>query len=642
MAPRLACLLPRGVGWPRGPGWLAWALGLVLGLVLGLCAAGIAAAGVAPGLGMALLGLLGLALLAEAVHRPWRELRALRVSMHETQRRYHELFEGSPDGLLVVSGDGCVQHCNGAAEALFGWSAAELVGRPVEVLVPAAARAAHARLRAGFAEQPAARSMGGGRVLAACRRDGSEFPIEIALVPRQVDGFRSTLCIVRDVSARRTLEDTLLQQATHDALTELPNRRQLHTRLSESLALAQRGARPLALLVLDLDHFKTVNDTLGHPAGDELLRHAARRLRSALREADLLARLGGDEFAVLLPLADGEAAANVADKLLAALAPPVPVGAHMLHVGASIGLSVYPADGRGAEELLRHADLAMYRAKQEGRNTWRRFRPEMNEQVRDRLALEHDLRTALAHGEFHLVYQLRVRLVDGRAAGVEALLRWTHPVRGAVPPEHFIGIAEEVGLIGAIGDWVLDAACAQAVRWDAEGLPPLPVAVNVSTCQLRDRGFAARVAATLQRHALAPARLEIEITETALMENRPEADAMLHALAGLGVSIAVDDFGTGYSSLAYLRSFPLRRLKLDRSFVDSLSRGCNDRVLVSSIVRLGHALGLEVTAEGIETPEQAAWLAAEGCDEGQGYHFGRPMLPAALGPAVAPRAAGYN
>jgi EAL domain-containing protein (putative c-di-GMP-specific phosphodiesterase class I) len=296
-------------------------------------------------------------------------------------------------------------------------------------------------------------------------------------------------------------------------------------------------------------------------------------------------------------------------------------------VGVSIGVTLYPNDGRVPEDLLRNADLAMYRAKADGRRCWRFYHPDMNVRVQRRLRMERDLRAALEQQQFHLVYQPRVQLRSGDISGVEALLRWTHPERGPIGPDEFIPVAEEMGLIGAIGDWVLDAVCRQAAEWAAAGVPDVQLAVNVSAHQLRDDGFAQRIAGTLARHGLPARRLELEITETALMENTARAARMLQALVAVGVSIAVDDFGTGYSSLAYLRSFPLHVLKLDRTFVEQVAKERNDRVLAATIVLLGHALGLRVTAEGVEHADQAAYLASQRCDEAQGYYFSRPLLP---------------
>lgn len=564
----------------------------------------------------------------EGVRTPFRRLAQAEAATEESRVLYRQLFRSSPDGLMVVDADGVITRSNPAAASIFGWPEGELDGRRIEVLVPERVRAGHERMRLGFNAAPVSREMGGGRVLRGQRRDGSEFPVEIALVPQGGSAGSSTLCIARDVSARRALEESLLAQAMQDSLTGLPNRRLFQQRIGEAISTAERNGHRVGLLFLDLDDFKSVNDSLGHDAGDALLREMARRLRGSLREGDLLARMGGDEFAVVLShVHEVEDAAHVAGKLLEVVMEPMQVDAHRLTVGASIGVTVYPNDGKCADDLLRHADLAMYRAKSDGRMCWRFYHPEMNERMQARLRIERDLRAALERQEFHLVYQPRVRLRNGEISGVEALLRWAHPRHGLVSPDEFIPMAEELGLIGVIGDWVLDAACRQAAEWDAANVPSVQLAVNVSAQQLRDPEFAERIAQTLKRHGIAPQRLELEITETALMENKALAAGMLAALVAVGVSIAVDDFGTGYSSLAYLKSFPLQGLKLDRTFVDRLATDASDRVLASTILVLGHALGLRVTAEGVESEAQAAYLADQGCDEAQGYYFSRPLKP---------------
>lgn len=568
------------------------------------------------------------ALFREGVLVPSHRLIQNGRAVERDHRRFKQLFESAPDGLLLVDSTGGILHANPSAAAMFGWTTAGLVGQAVEVLIPAALRASHASMREGFQSRPQRREMGRGGPLMAARRDGGSFPVEIALSPQHDGDGWATLCIVRDVTERRRLEKTLMRQALQDSLTELPNRRHFSDSVSRALARAERDGGALTLMFIDLDHFKQVNDSFGHSVGDALLCEAARRLSEALRADDLLARMGGDEFAVLIQGGEPDDAAAVARKVLVALKPEFLCGTQALAIGASLGITLYPADGRSVEELLGNADLAMYQAKQRGRNTWCFFEPRMTEHLRERSALQHDLAHAIERGQFELAYQPRVRAADGGLAGFEALLRWRHPARGLVPPDQFIGLAEEGGLIVEIGEWVLREACLQASRWRAAGPSCLNLAVNVSTHQLRHAGFADCVRQVLLDTGWPAQQLELEITETALMEDPAEASTLLQSIHALGVRFAVDDFGTGYSSLAYLKAFPLHRLKVDRSFVQGLHDEGSDRVIASSIIALAQALGLQVTAEGVETAAQRDFLAQRACDELQGYLFSKP-LPAA-------------
>ncbi|MDN3922922.1 bifunctional diguanylate cyclase/phosphodiesterase [Roseateles violae] len=569
-----------------------------------------------------------LALFRKGVLLPWHQLVESGRAVEVDRRRYKQLFESAPDGLLLVDGSGRILHANPAAAAMFGWASGELTGQRVEVLLPAALRHEHERARTRFDVSPQARQMGRGGSLTAARRDGGSFPVEIALVPQEFGDGHSTLCIVRDVTERRQLEETLMRQALHDALTELPNRRHFRDSVTKALAHAERHGGTLALVFIDLDNFKQVNDSFGHSEGDALLCQVARRLAQTLRGGDLLARMGGDEFAVLLVGAQQADAAAVAGKVLRVLEPDFAHGGQAFKVGASIGITMYPTDGRSVEELLSNADLAMYRAKHRGRNTWCFFEQRMTERLRERSSLQRELAHATKRGQFELAFQPRVHASDGALSGYEALLRWRHPLHGNVPPDVFISLAEESGLIVSIGEWVLREACAQAARWRAAGAADLTMAVNVSPHQLRHAGFAACVQQVLLETGWPARQLELEITETALMEDPREVAVLLHRINALGVRFAIDDFGTGYSSLAYLKTFPLHRLKVDRSFVQGLQVEGSDRVIAASIIALAHALGLEVTAEGVETADQRDFLREQRCDELQGYLFSAPISAA--------------
>ncbi len=442
----------------------------------------------------------------------------------------------------------------------------------------------------------------------------------------EVAGFISTYA---DITEQKRAEAEIRHLAHSDALTGLANRFSLYARLGQAMADARRSGQSLAVLFLDLDRFKTINDSLGHHVGDALLVQVADRLRGCVREADTVARLGGDEFVVALQDVGCAAnAAHVAGKLLARLSAPYVVDGTELHAAPSIGISLFPDDCADATGLLRNADAAMYHAKASGRANYQFFTAELNRAATARLILEGKLRRAVERGEFELWYQPLIAACDGTLIGVEALARWRHPQDGLIAPDQFIPLAEETGMITAIGAWVLGEACRQAVRWREQGLGALRVAVNVSARQLRDASFAEAVAGALAASGLEAGALELEITESSIMEQPERAIDLLRALKALGVHIAIDDFGTGYSSLSHLKRFPLDRLKIDRSFVSDIEHDANDAAIVAAAVSVAHNLGLSVVAEGVESAEQVARLRKLGCDVLQGFHFSRP-LPAA-------------
>jgi diguanylate cyclase len=421
----------------------------------------------------------------------------------------------------------------------------------------------------------------------------------------------------------------LRHMATHDALTALPNRLLLDDRLKQAIAQAERSGLRFALAVLDLDRFKLINDSLGHRAGDELLKDVARRLTSVLRTADTVARLGGDEFVALITeIRAPEEAMRVAQKMMLSLQPPLRIGDAEVHPSASIGIAYFPNDGTTGEALFAHADAAMYAAKQRGRRSVQRFAPDMDTVTQERVRLEGDLHRALRQQEFELHFQPKVDAVSGRFRGAEALLRWRHPERGIIPPGQFIPLAEECGLIVPMGDWVIREACRQVRAWQRAGLPAVRVAVNVSATQFQQRDLVETVRHALRDAGIEAHGLEIELTESAVMSNPEESVATLRLLSQMGVAVSVDDFGTGYSSMSYLRRFPLDKLKIDRSFIADLMSCTEAAAVVQGIIHLAHSLRLKVIAEGVETPEQREFLKGLGCDQYQGYLFSRP-LPAA-------------
>jgi diguanylate cyclase (GGDEF)-like protein len=417
--------------------------------------------------------------------------------------------------------------------------------------------------------------------------------------------------------------------ATHDALTGLPNRVLLDDRLQQAIAHADRDRQPFALLVCDLDRFKLINESLGHRAGDELLQEVARRLGAVIHPADTVARFGGDEFVLIgTSIADAEDAAGLAARVMDALQAPVRIAAIDIHVSPSIGIAMYPEDGASVQALLAHADAAMYSAKQHGRGTFRRYAPGMNAGTEGRVQLESDLHSALTLNQFALYYQPKVDTRTGEVRSAEALIRWIHPTRGVVSPAEFIPLAEECGLIGAIGGWVIREACRQARAWQLDGVPSLRVSVNISASQFRDSGLVESIRRALDDAGLEPRYLEVELTESAVMSDPEQSIAILEHLSAMGVLVSVDDFGTGYSSMSYLRRFPIDKLKIDRVFIEEIVSRPEDASIVRAIVSLAHSLRLKVVAEGVETPAQLDFLKLAGCDEYQGYHFSRP-LPAA-------------
>ena len=416
--------------------------------------------------------------------------------------------------------------------------------------------------------------------------------------------------------------------ASHDALTGLPNRMLLDDRIAQAIAHSQRHSHEFAVLVIDLDRFKLINDSLGHGAGDELLREVAQRLKSAVRAVDTTARRGGDEFVVLLdgPLTHAEAV-EIGTRAIKVMEPSLRLLGIDVHISASIGIAFYPRDGASVDTLLARADAAMYSAKERGRNNLQCYAEGMSTMTQDRVKFESELHEALRNRQFELHYQPKVDTLTGRVNSAEALIRWRHPQRGLVPPNEFISIADECGLLDAIGEWVLFEACRQAKAWQCEGLPSLRVAVNIAPSQFRLANLVDQIRRALEASGLNPQLLEVELTETAVMSDAEESIQILEAISRMGVLVSVDDFGTGYSSMSYLRRFPIDKLKIDRCFVDQMTRRPEDASIVQAIISLAHSLHLKVIAEGVETPEQLALLAELGCDQYQGFHFSPALEP---------------
>ncbi|MCW8195056.1 EAL domain-containing protein [Proteobacteria bacterium 005FR1] len=466
-------------------------------------------------------------------------------------------------------------------------------------------------------------------------RDGTLHTYLMLKFPlRDEEGQIFSVCsICTDITERKMAEDAVREQqsrlnfmAFHDVLTGLPNRSLFYDRLNHGLARAQRNRTKLALMMIDVDRFKSVNDSLGRDAGDELLKIVARKVVNGLRKTDTVARIGGDEFIVILENINGVAdARRVATKLLRQIAEPIQVAGEDLQTSASIGISVYPQDGNAADELLKRADIAMHKAKESGKNNFLYFTEGMDSSAVKFLVVEKDLRTAIEEDQLCLYYQPQVDLQTGDLVGVEALVRWKHPQRGLISPSHFIPLAEETGLIVPLGEWLLRKAAEQQKRWMAAGNYVGKIAVNLSPRQLRQRDFAERLAQILEEADLPPRYMELEITESSAMEHAGETINMLTKLNQMGVSLAIDDFGTGYSSLAYLKRFPIQKLKIDRSFIHDIHTDQNDASIANSIIGLAHNMMLNVVAEGVENEQQASWLRKRGCDQAQGYLYAQPI-----------------
>jgi diguanylate cyclase (GGDEF)-like protein len=538
-----------------------------------------------------------------AVHAPYLRLQRSERSLAESEASFRSLMECAPDAILLVGPEGRITMMNARAENLFGVARETAAGLPLDVLVPAAA---------GDAELD-------------CRRlYGTAFPAEVR---RAGMPSGQQVAIVRDLSERRRLERALVEQLTHDALTGLPNRNRILETLDEAIAAARQDGRMLAVLVFDLHEFRKINSGYGYGGGDDVLRDCVVRLSGLLAGGDMLARQGGNEFIVVQKQSGETSAAALAARLLESMREPFLLDGQRVFLAASVGIALLPSSGCGAHELLQMAQVAMAAARAEGPARYRFHTDAMAQAIRERVDLEALLRHAIERNQFALQYQPRVDLASGAVIGVEALVRWRHPVLGLVPPARFIPLAEETGMIDDLDLWVLDEACARAAAWRAQGLPPLRVSINLSARQFQQAGLAQRVQAALAKSGLPPHCLEIEITESTVMRDTGEATSVLRSLKALGVALSIDDFGTGYSSLSYLKRFPIDVLKIDRSFVSDVTTDPNDAAIACAIIALAHTLNLEAVAEGVETAEQAAFLRENGCDEIQGYYFSQPVWP---------------
>lgn len=558
----------------------------------------------------------------EALHRPFERLEVQHLREQVT-------LSAAPDGILWVDSSGQILMTNPAMESLTGYARDELVGQNVDIFLPPYLRARHAQSMRNYFLTPNPRSMGL-MDLKLMRRDGQMLPVDISLGSWEDEGVHHAIAYIRDLTERKAFEESLRHQATHDELTGLPNRWLFRLHMSQAVARAARTQERVAMLLLDLDYFKTVNDSFGHVTGDALLVQVGTRLRGVLRNTDLLARLGGDEFAILLTeLASMDEAVGVATKILVALQSVYRLDQQDVYSGGSLGLAFYPDDTQDSDTLLRYADMAMYQAKQAGRGTYACYSQDMDRRVHEDMQLHTRLKDAIAHASMKLHYQPQVDVETGLIVGAEALLRWHDPVLGEVSPSRFIPLAEATGLILPLSDWVLETACAQIAAWTQAGTP-LRVAVNFSAQQFRQRNLPEKVRAALAKTGAQARWLDIEITESVAMAQPEQAHEQLTALVALGCSVALDDFGTGYSSLAYLKSLPVSKLKIDKSFMDGIPHEANDLTISRAIIALAHSLGLTLVAEGVETEAQLTFLRQFGCEVYQGWLFAKAMEAADL------------
>ncbi|HYD97567.1 MAG TPA: EAL domain-containing protein [Noviherbaspirillum sp.] len=557
------------------------------------------------------------------------ERRAMEETLFHEHERAQVTLNSIADGVVTTDVDGKISYMNPAAETLSGWPNAEAAGKTVHEVF---------KVVDTVTRQPLAYSLSpvlDGSTTATLppqiilvHRDGRESTVNNSCAPihRRDGKVMGAVLVLHDVSALHAMTLKMSYVTQHDALTGLPNRFLLNDRLSQALALALPHNTRTALLFLDLDRFKHVNDTLGHAVGDRLLQEIADRLKRCKRDTDTVGRYGGDEFAILLPeIGDTLAAARAAGQCLTAMTEPFSIDGHEIHISASIGISICPEDGQDSETIIRHAEAAMYQAKAQGRNNYQFFMPRINERAIRRFALEGSLRRAIAREESALYYQPKLSIADRRVIGAEALIRWHDQRSGPVSPSQFIPIAEESGLIIPIGEWVLRKACRQNRAWQDAGYEALPIAVNVSAVQFREKHFLEMVARVLEETRLEPRYLELELTESVTMQDIDLTIQLLEALKRMGVSLSIDDFGTGYSSLSYLKRFPIDALKIDKSFVQDIVTDADDAAITCAIISMAKSLKHRVIAEGVETAEQFEFLRRHGCDAIQGYYFSGPL-----------------
>ncbi|MCR4314264.1 MAG: EAL domain-containing protein [Candidatus Uhrbacteria bacterium] len=563
------------------------------------------------------------AVIAEAVLKA-----GAKEELLESEEKFRKISSSAQDAIVMMDSEGDITYWNPASERIFGYSNEEAIGKDLHALIVPQNR--QNAFKEGFEKF---RKTGEGPVLgktlelSALRKNGTEFPVEVSISAVPIKGRWHSIGIIRDITERKRSEETIRHMAYHDHLTGLPNHLLLNDRLKQALAMGRRHSSLVAVIFLDLDRFKVINDTLGHAVGDELIKAVAERLKKHLRETDTVARLGGDEFTMLLQDVSGiERITRVIENIFELFKEPFDIKGHELFLTASIGISVYPDDGTDAETLFKNADIAMYLAKEEGRNAYRFYTTAMNARTIERLELENGLRKAIERDELLLHYQPQIDIKTGEVTGVEALVRWHELERGIIhQPADFIPIAEETGLIVPIGEWVLRKACEENKKWQEKGLKPVRIAANLSLRQFRQKDFVKTVAGIIKDTTLDPKYLELELTESIIMKDVKSTIEVLSELKAMGIRLSIDDFGTGYSSLTYLKRMPIDVLKIDMSFVRDITTDPDDAAIALTIIRMAHSLKLEVIAEGVETMEQLEFLRGLQCDRLQGFLVSRPV-----------------
>ena len=561
--------------------------------------------------------------------------------IRESERLHRYMVNTSPDIIYILDPDGCFTFVNDRIGSLLGYDASELIGRHYSILVhnedSEQARFVFNERRVG---DRASRNV---ELRLKCKDEratryfeNSTLPIELSSMGiytsdenSRKSTYLGTYGVARDITERKIAEETINFQAYHDLLTKLPNRALLRDRLSLAISHAKRNEEMLAVMFLDLDRFKNINDTLGHIVGDELLQQVSVRLKSCIREGDTLARFGGDEFTMLLPKiskVNGDIS-RIAEKIINELKTPFHIDGNELYVSTSIGISIYPRDGTCMDSLIKHADIAMYHVKDQGKNGYQFYNNEMTTPHFQNLSMETGIRRALENDEFSLVYQPQINLKSGEITGIEALLRWNHPEHGMVPPSEFIPFAESSSLIIDVGKWVLRHACAELKRWREAGLPEIRMSINISARQLAENNIIDTITRTLKDYNLPGNTLELEITENEIMDDMDSVVQKLKQLSAIGIAIAIDDFGTGYSSLSYLHKLPIHTLKIDRAFIKEILMNNDRNSIINTIVAMAKGLNLNVIAEGVETQQQLDFLREIDCDAAQGFFFGKPLTP---------------
>ena len=548
--------------------------------------------------------------------------------LRESEAYIHAVLDNASEGIIVIAEAGAITSFNTAAEKIFGYNNEDVIGKDFNILISSEVTDLSGKYHR-YSEESESSLFGVAREVVGLRKNYSAFPLELKTTQIHIQDKLLFITTARDITDRKDAEQRISYMASHDALTSLPNRTLLQDRIQQTLVHNQRRNLQAAVLFVDLDKFKIINDSLGHDIGDELLKEAAARLVADVRSEDTVARQGGDEFIILLAtISNPQDAAIIGQKILDSLCRPFFIKGKELLISASIGIAIFPDDGSDIENLLKNSDIAMYHAKESGRSNYQFFSAEMNQQAAEKQALSVDLRHAIERNELFLVYQPVVDMFSGNIGGMEVLLRWQHPLHGLISPVKFIPLAEETGLILPIGEWVIRTACNQIAEWKQAGIIVPRLAINLSPQQFRQKLLANTIAQILSETNTAASHIGIEITESMLVHNIDEVVETLLNLSNMGLEISIDDFGTGYSSLSYLKRFPINKLKIDKSFVDDIATHPDDAAIVKAIIAMAHGLSMKVVTEGVETAEQLKFLREQGCEQYQGYIFSKPLLPA--------------